>query len=89
MFDTEKVLAWTKKSSELNYSLSFFSQISTMKEQDLSRSLVAFTQKDQKLFKIASFFTVFTPTLRPLGVGGHEIYNLCPPFPTNATYKIW
>ena len=33
-------------------------------------SLVAFTQKDQTLFKIASFFTVFTQNLRLLGVGG-------------------
>ena len=43
-------------------------------------SLAAFTQKDQTLFKIASFFTVCTQNLRPLGVGGHEIYNLWPPF---------
>ena len=56
----------------------------------LVSSLVAFTQKDQTLIKIASFFIVFTQNLRLLGVGGgHEIYNLCPPFPTNPTYKIW
>ena len=31
-------------------------------------SLVAFTQKDQTLFKIASFFAIFTQNLRFLGV---------------------
>ena len=46
-------------------------------------SLVAFTQKDQTLFKIASFFAVFTQNLRLLGAGGvmkFIIYEFMSPF---------
>ena len=25
----------------------------------------------------------------PFGWGGHEIYNLLSPYPTDATYQIW
>ena len=40
-------------------------------------------------------FTLFTPKLPPLWVGGHEIYNFLSPSPTDATYqghrvkKLW
>ena len=34
-------------------------------------------------------FTLFTPKLPPLGVGGPEIYNFLSAYPTDATYQIW
>ena len=29
------------------------------------------------------------PKLSPLGVVGHEIFNLLSPYPTDTTYQIW
>ena len=43
----------------------------------------------EKIFKKYINFTLFTPKLPPLGVGGHEIYNFLSTYPTDATYQIW
>ena len=43
----------------------------------------------RRFFKKYINFTLFTPKLPPLGVGGHEIYNFLSPYPTDATYQIW
>ena len=39
--------------------------------------------------KIYINFTLFTPKLPPLWVGGHEIYKFLSPYPIDATYQIW
>ena len=43
----------------------------------------------RRFFKKYINFTLFTPKLPPLWVGGHEIYNFLSPYPTDATYQIW
>ena len=42
----------------------------------------------RRFFKKHINFTLFTPKLPPLWVGGHEIYNFFSPYPTDATYQI-
>ena len=42
--------------------------------------------REENFFKKYINLTLFTPKLPPLGVGGHEIYNLSP-YPTDATYS--
>ena len=45
---------------------------------------------EKKIFlKKYSNFTLFTPQLPPLWVGGHEIYNFLSPYPTDAKCQIW
>ena len=39
-------------------------------------------------FRINISFYAFNPRLSPLGVRGHEIFNLLFPIPKNATYQI-
>ena len=46
---------------------------------------------EKKILKEKHQFTLFTPKLPPLGIGGHEIYNFLSPYPPDATctYQIW
>ena len=43
----------------------------------------------RRFLKKYSNFTLFSPKLPPLWIGGPEIYNFLFPYPTNATYQIW
>ena len=45
-------------------------------------------EQRRRFFKKYINFTLFTPKLPPLGMGGHEIYNFLSPYPTDATYQI-
>ena len=46
-------------------------------------------EQRRRFLKKYSNFTLFTPKLPPLLMGGHEIYNFQSPYPTDATYQIW
>ena len=45
--------------------------------------------KRRRFLKKYINFTLFTPKLPPLWVGGHEIYNFWSTSPNDATYQIW
>ena len=43
----------------------------------------------EDFFKTYINFTLFTPKLPCLGVGGHKINNFLSPYHIDATYQIW
>ena len=45
--------------------------------------------REEYFFKKYSNFTLFTPKLPSLWVGGPEIYYYLSPYPTDATHQIW
>ena len=45
--------------------------------------------REEDVLKKYIDFTLLTPKLPPLGVGGYKIYNFLSPYPTDATYQIW
>ena len=51
--------------------------------------LINAREQRRRFFKKYSNFTLFTPKLPSLWVGGHEIYNFLSPYPRDATYQIW
>ena len=52
-------------------------------------SLINAWEQRRRLFKKYINFTLFTPKLPPLWVGGHDIYKFLSPYPVDATYQIW